>query len=294
MSTKQVRGKKNLPCFKKCKLGPPFWQKFMLHLPDKTMTAVEKFVKNVQSDLFQPVFEKYNIVAPEENRKNRLEYVGDVNRMQYILPEGQLSKLIGKRHFKEFQQCVEVAAQNVDDERLCAVHHAVLHSNKGGKAQEAHYDYPTFTQKTAFPKYAAIISVDDTTTLDIQSVDGDIQTVSIGKNEILIFRGDVLHGGSGYKNGNNRRIYLKLIPEGNMLSTGELTNVQHSGFCTMCNKGIDTNLQYHRKTYCRAKWSAEEAQQRLVDNRKRVALIRKRKKQQSDQTGEETGKAKDG
>ena len=59
-----------------------------------------------------------------------------------------------------------------------------------------------------------------------------------------------------------------------ILSTGELTNVQHSGFCTMCNKGIDTTLQYHRKTYCPAKWSAKEAQQRLVANRKRVALIR--------------------
>ena len=195
------------------KLGPPFWQKLMLHLPDETMAAVDKFVLNVPFELFEPVFEKYNIVAPKENSNNRLEYVGDINRMQYILQEGQLGKQIGKRHFQEFQQGVEVAAQNVDDERLCAVHHAVhhavLHGNKGGKAQEEHYDYPRFTQQTAFPKYAAIISVDNTTTLDIQSVDGKMQTVSIGKNEILIFRGDVLHGGSGYKNGNNRRIYLE-------------------------------------------------------------------------------------
>ena len=65
----------------------------------------------------------------------------------------------------------------------------------------------------SFPKFAAILSIDNSTKLDIRNADNEWITVDIPRGEMLDFRGDVLHHGSKYSS-TNKRLYFKLLPNG--------------------------------------------------------------------------------
>ena len=67
-------------------------------------------------------------------------------------------------------------------------HHSILWSLPGGGDQYEHSDF----HKTTFPRFAAILSLDDSTKLDIRNAENEWITVTIPRGEMLVFRGDFI------------------------------------------------------------------------------------------------------
>ena len=103
----------------------------------------------------------------------------------------------------------------------------------GGGQQAKHADFEQLT----FPRFAAIISIDDDTKLEIRNFDNEWITLSIKKGEMVVFRGDVEHRGSGYTQ-SNRRWYVKLITAGAELFQVEKDAVSAPFVCPKCKKAV--------------------------------------------------------
>ena len=124
----------------------------------------------------------------------------------------------------------------------------------------------------SFPKFAAILSIDESTKLDIRNADNEWVKVDTPCGEMLVFRGDVLHHGSKYTS-NNKRLYFKLLPDGAELEEVEKDSVSHRFVCPICQVGMEPQKFQNHKRYICGK-SVEELNKQKDVNRKRSAKNR--------------------
>ena len=99
----------------------------------------------------------------------------------------------------------------------------VFKSLPGGGQQSWHADFSVFN----FPRFAGLISLDDSTKLIIKNDgnEGD-RVLRILEGEMVIFRGALVHAGAAYEK-ENRRIYFKAIPIGCELFESEKFSVAY-------------------------------------------------------------------
>jgi hypothetical protein len=72
---------------------------------------------------------------------------------------------------------------------LKIVFQSVLWSTPGGPIQREHQDYPSLD----FPMFSIIVSMDDSSTLDIFEGSSRRRRIRILQGECLIFTGELLH-----------------------------------------------------------------------------------------------------
>ena len=116
--------------------------------------------------------------------------------------------------------------------------------------------------------------MDNNTKLRIRKVDGVYEDISILMNGLLVFRGDVMHGGSSYSV-ENRRLYMKVFPAGCKLDEVELNAVgANDNRCELCGEEFECKPEWHRRMHCRALLSEEERERKKARNRKKSSDYR--------------------
>ena len=133
------------------------------------------------------------------------------------------------------QEQFTASVNNADNTSLFSI----LRSLPGGVQHVEHSDFTVFD----FPRFAAIYSIEDGTKLVIKNVENQLESITINRGELLVFRGDVEHCGAAY-DVENRRLYFKIIPKGAVLGDRELDSVGHRVECPKCKKGMyESQLQ---------------------------------------------------
>ena len=224
-------------CYRHINLPKPHWQKYQLHASTDTIEKLILFINGQQDEHFGSIFKKH---VPLLNDPDYVyDSLPDPLRLQLVLPEE-----IAKKEFKEVDEAI-VRVIRPFLPGIIPRHHAILWSRPGGKAQSKHADFEELT----CPRSAAIISIDNGTKLEIRNIDNEWITLKIAKGEMVVFRGDVEHRGSGYTK-SNRRLYVKLIPAGAELFQVEKDAVSAPFLCPKCKKAIyPKQLQNHKKNY---------------------------------------------
>ena len=241
----------------------------MLHLTSEEMNDLSNFVWDRTNDgEYETIFNDHYFVKEKDFG---LHGIQDEKRLQWVLKEDDDKD---KLHplFKKVENVLQYILPGLEP-----VHPAILWSLPGGQPQSLHPDFTSFN----FPKLAAIYSIDDNTTLDIITVNNQRETVRILKNELLVFRGDVDHGGSAYKV-DNRRIYFKILPTGAQFTQVELESTGAKLKCKHCGKNVEgMKMRTHYRGYCLAKNTKEEIEEYRERERKRSEINYKKKERKS-------------
>ena len=252
-------------CYRHLDIGPPHWDKAYVHLTQEQRKAIYDFIYGYPMEAFQNIFKK---TKRSTNSAFTFDLVPDPRRKQRVLEKEEIDT-----NLRPVLKAIETSLQRIAPS-LVPCHPAILLSLPNGPNQEEHPDFSRWT----FPRFAAIFSVDDSTKLRIRNIDGVYETIPILKNELLVFRGDVMHGGASYVT-ENRRLYLKVLPAGCQLDKDELEAVgAEEKKCKHCGETYECTFEWHRRVYCRAKNTKRETAKKKAGNRKRAAEWRKNNK----------------
>ena len=245
----------------------PHWQKYTVHTNKSTLDKLTAFINAQEDEVYSPIFKKHNRLIGDPDYDWESE--PDPFRMQYVVPH-----YISELAFKDIDQSIV----NVIRPFLPSFkprHHSILWSLPGGGDQSKHYDF----HKTTFPRFAGILSLDDSTKLGIRNAENEWITVNIPRGEMLIFRGDVMHHGSKYES-TNKRLYFKLLPDGAELEQVEKDSVSHRFVCPKCGQGMEPQSEQNHSRYHCGK-SAEEIlrqnEKNKVKSAKRRAVLKAEK-----------------
>ena len=189
-----VYTKKNTDAvYKNCDIPEAGYQKVHLHLSQTTLKNADSGLNALSFD--NKIFDKLE-TATEESRMDSHRF--QVNEIERFFNGNWWPNIQAK-----VQEQLDFIYPNL---RMC--HVSALRSLPGGPEQEMHCDFSYYD----FPKFAGIISLSDNTTLEIKGKGKEPNTaLPILRSEMVIFRGDLMHAGSSYKE-ENTRIYLKAIP----------------------------------------------------------------------------------
>ena len=127
-----------------------------------------------------------------------------------------------------------------------------------------------------FPCFAGLVSLDDDTNICLRDLESSsrtttsFKTIRIGVGRVLVFRGDLLHGGGTYT-AENRRIYFKALPRNKQFDpVVQKGRVQVMFKCDTKNKecGLtfesETALKNHR-FYCKDVHGEAEVKNRVAE-----------------------------
>ena len=206
------------------------YEKVCLHLSKTTLKNADSGLNALSIE--NKIFDKLE-TATEESRMDSHRF--QVNEIERFF-KGKWWPNIKKR----VQEQLDFIYPNL---RMC--HVSALRSLPGGPEQEMHCDFSYYD----FPKFAGIISLSDNNTLEIKGKGKEPNTtLPILRSEVVIFRGDLMHAGSSYKE-ENKRIYFKAIPVGTDIREDEVNAVANGYLCEKSEGGCGLHFGFLLELY---------------------------------------------
>ena len=207
------------------------WQLMSLQLDDSHIKKCRDYLWKTSNNNFVSIFQNQRV----ETEDKVLVPITDNKRMQMENFEEDLRTCHKKNWFHPLQSRLHDQL-GLFQKDLVIKHWALLRSLPGCPTQSTHEDVPDL----CFPCIMGIVSMDDSTTLNIPDKHGANHFISIPAGFVLYFRGDLIHGGSPYDH-INTRIYFMAAGEGCEFSSNQEESISiayRCQFLTGKKKGI--------------------------------------------------------
>ena len=203
------------------------WLKDDLHLSEFTIAEATNWLNALKNKRFQK-----NIWKQQMNEHGVNDTILGSFRFQLTNFQNNTP------WFNEIKQQVQNKLNSIM-KHFKIVFQSVLWSTPGGPIQREHQDYHSLD----FPVFSIIVSMDDSTTLDIVEGSSRRRKIRILQGECLIFTGELLHAGSSYT-APNRRLFFKAIPFHAELPTKSGDTVYTSLlYCDKCHYSFTDRFQ---------------------------------------------------